>query len=400
MESELWAEFWLLAVGVVFPAQLFAQYIVPWNTTPVAALYVFVLALYVKSLDEGLTRGRSMGLAAAIAVVATIRPVDTIALAPIVLHLALSEWRRWKQGGAAIYRTSVAAVTVGIATGAVIVVSYLALHVLVYGFATSDYQKLSAAIGLDPALIPYRYLLLFNSPRDIYGEGTGILEEYPAVTLGLLGLTYSLLFGRYRGIPLAVLCYLGVYLSYVDFLPSGLWRFGNVHYLKWIFPVLVLLALYSAKEFIRAKKMARMAVAAAIVAPLSLMGFRGESSVVAQADNRNGKDVVLRASTPGPYFAIRFDTGDGNFESLYFPGHRLEIDGRPLFNTYDFKALFASGKANLVLHRPSSFVEARFEVAQKADLRVGGRIELIEPSLTLSNPFRCDTLTAFGVRLC
>ncbi len=389
-----------LALGVVLPAKLFAQYITPWSTTPVAALYVFALSLYVRALDRGLSRATSIGLAAAVALVATIRPIDAIPLAPIGLHLALSEWGRWKQGGTLVQREIVLAIAIGTAVGAAILVSYLVLHTLVYGFAPSEYSKVAAGIGFDPALIPYRYLLLFNSPREIYGEGTGILEEYPAVALGLLGLVYSMLFCRYKAIPFVVVCSLAIYLSFADFLPYGLWRHGNVHYLKWIFPVLVLLALHSARDLLRVQRVRRLFVAVAIVVPLTFLGFRGEASAAADTENRNGRDVVLTTRGPGPFFAIRFESVHGDFNSLYVPNHRLELDGRAMFNTIDFKALPLNGRASLVLHRPRSFVEARFKVAEESSLRVGGRIELIAPSVGLSSPFRCDTVTVFEIRLC
>ncbi|MBL7439168.1 hypothetical protein INQ32_25735, partial [Escherichia coli] len=39
---------------------------------------------------------------------------------------------------------------------------------------------------------------------------------------------------------LAALLYTAMMLAYVDLVPSGMWRFFNAHYFKWLFPMVAL----------------------------------------------------------------------------------------------------------------------------------------------------------------
>lgn len=381
----------------VLPADLFVLYVVPWSTTPVAALYVGILVVYVATVREGLTYWRSLALAAGSALVGAIRPTDAVALAPIFVHLVMHEWRRWGNANGHEHQRLLRSTAFGIAAAFFLLGLYLLLHLAVYGTAVSEYSRVAAAFGLDPSLIPLRYFLLFNSPRDFYGDGLGILEKYPLLVFGIFGLVYSLMFCRFKAIPLVVMSSLAIYLSFVDFLPSGLWRYANVHYLKWTFPVMVLLAFKSIGEVVMGATWVRAGAAFALVAPLTLLGVRGEVMGAVVVESRNGKDFVIHSSVPASYLAIRFKEAQGSFHSLYFDHHQLEIGNTTLSNTYDFRGVLLNGQANVVLHRPQSFSLARFRFSPDDDLILGEFVELIAPRLAFSNLFCCGSLTAHSM---
>lgn len=92
-----------------------------------------------------------------------------------------------------------------------------------------------------------------------------------------------------------------VLIAYVDLLPTGLWRFNNVHYFKWIFPLLGLTAWLFVRDAVQRPMAACLAIAGVLtVACLDLRA-------VPAARNEPARRLDFVAS-PGPdwnhvYFA-------------------------------------------------------------------------------------------------
>jgi hypothetical protein len=64
----------------------------------------------------------------------------------------------------------------------------------------------------------------------------------PWAALGLAGMVAASIRGGPAGMLAAgLLAHLVLYVSYVDLLPPGLWRFNNIHYWKWALPGYALL---------------------------------------------------------------------------------------------------------------------------------------------------------------
>ncbi|MEI9849839.1 MAG: hypothetical protein WDN24_02045 [Sphingomonas sp.] len=76
-----------------------------------------------------------------------------------------------------------------------------------------------------------------------------MLADLPWLFLGAAGLALGLLRAPagQRALTaclgLAALAYGALLIAYVDLLPTGLWRYGNVHYFKWMFPLFGLFVL-------------------------------------------------------------------------------------------------------------------------------------------------------------
>ena len=63
-----------------------------------------------------------------------------------------------------------------------------------------------------------------------------------------------------------------LYLSYVDLLPTGFWRYLNVHYWTWAFPGFALLAVLLLRDLLSARF--RLPAAAALAAVILLLCVR------------------------------------------------------------------------------------------------------------------------------
>jgi hypothetical protein len=96
----------------------------------------------------------------------------------------------------------------------------------------------------------------------------------------------------------ALLVHLLVFVSYVDLLPTGLWRFNNLHYFKWAIPGYALLGALLVRDLVRWRwAVPQVASAAALVllAGLSLLRV----APVAVAADAPAKMLIFHGDAPG-----------------------------------------------------------------------------------------------------
>ncbi len=202
--------------------ELFLQWVIPWSTTPAVALIWVLLALA--------ARGRSLfpiGLIAAVLLL--IRPTDALVSAIVLAWLLV---RRLRDGDLRLREV------VYLALGAAIpILPYAALHLAIYGPHPTPYTIQSGRIGLtlhDPV---WRAYVLLIEPRQWFFAGQGLFSREPWLVLGIVGIVWGALRSHRSALLSAVLiAYCLLYLAYVDLLPTGLWRFYNVHYFLWTLP--------------------------------------------------------------------------------------------------------------------------------------------------------------------
>ena len=242
----------------------------PWTTTPTIALTFGALASGLSAL--ALPRART-AFAAALAsgLVAAIRPGDL----PLVLPAtALALLFTGLQCGSALRLRLLASFVLGAVFG---LGTALVLHLSVWGPQPSPYMTASAAVGFEWRLLPLRWVLLMDGAAP-ETAGTGIAYAFPYLLLGIPALVVFALAGTrdaHRRAPHVVLgCYallsLVEFLSYRDLHPTGLWRFFNVHYFKWLFPLGGLYVVLLCREMI-AKR--RGAVAATVAASILMFSW-------------------------------------------------------------------------------------------------------------------------------
>ena len=161
------------------------------------------------------------------------------------------------------------------AGGLLLAVPYGLLHWRIYGMHTPPYLAMSAGIGFTLQDLGWKAYVLLVDPLEWFLEGRGLLSLAPYAALAGAGLVVAWAHGRAAGL-LAVLIGLHglLYLSYVDLLPVGMWRFFNVHYWQWALPGLALLAFLVLRDLLRWRRapgfpLAPLAVAATL--PLLLL---------------------------------------------------------------------------------------------------------------------------------
>lgn len=209
----------------------------PWTTTLSAALMWFGFGLLADLLFGNRVAARRAGLfGMVLALIPLVRPAD-LPVAAILGLFALPPLLR--------QRCLIAAIAAGGAT----IAAYASLYLAIYGMRLSDYILLSGEYGFNFADLGWKAIMVLVAPEPWFPGATGLIGGMPWLLPGAAGLLLGLAVLRgprqrlLLSLTLAALTYTIVMLAYVDLLPSGLWRFNNVHYFKWLFPLFALGAL-------------------------------------------------------------------------------------------------------------------------------------------------------------
>lgn len=149
----------------------------------------------------------------------------------------------------------------------------IALHLAIYGPRLTDYMLLSKAFGANFAWLGWKSYILLIEPMPWYPDGTGLLTMLPWLPLGAAGLLLFAATGTRKALTLLLLlpmlAYMLVMLTYIDLLPSGLWRYGNSHYFKWILPMFALFGWLFVRQLPRRPAPSLLALAVVLL-PASL----------------------------------------------------------------------------------------------------------------------------------
>lgn len=244
------------------------QFAVPWNTVPVAACYVFILAqLVARNGMTGRLGDFAIGIAAATVVV--MRPIDVLPLIPAGLVFLFQRLN----GPAPLAR-------IGVATGGILVVlvPVLALTLAIHGGFASPYVATSENIGFGFSQLPLRAYSILLDSQTVWEEKTALLALQSWLAIALPFFLFWTVANPRQSLLVAATCALSLiqYLAYNDFSPQNAVRFQSYHYLVWMLPVLTaggFAGAVNAFRFARLKATPVRAAAAAVLFFLSITIF-------------------------------------------------------------------------------------------------------------------------------
>jgi len=219
---------------------LWLQFVVPWNTVPIAALLMTLLCL-VRELrhDDALSKDLLIG-----ALVGAVAAIKWVELMPLTVLAAWYLWVTLRDRSMAWRRIGAAAVGALAVAGPV-----LALTVYIHHGITSPYTDTTARIGMSFADLPQRTFDIFIDAGPTYGDANsalfGLVPWFPI--LAPLALVGAVLRARELLAPVAPACASFLtYLAYNDFSPVGFLHFFLIHYVVWTLPVIAACGLYMA----------------------------------------------------------------------------------------------------------------------------------------------------------
>jgi hypothetical protein len=256
---------WAAALFLVplLDRRLVDAWVVPWSSTPTAALQWVLLALvaaHVMADRFVLWRAILMGVLAGLVI--AFRPTDIISAAVALGCAALFDilHRRPRLVGPLAMA----------AGGAAVVACYVALYLRIYGWHLSAYLTHSQKLGFYYDTLGYKAYTLLIDPRAWFGVDPdhwheGLFQRAPWLVFGLAGVlaAWFCVAPRLRWLLAALVGAIVLstvnYLAYIDLLATGIWRYGNVHYLKWAYPGMALLGFLVLRELVCGRR--RLAVA-------------------------------------------------------------------------------------------------------------------------------------------
>ena len=207
-------------------SMLFKQWAIPWNTSPSAALIWGLLAVSAAYLQG---QRRPFLLGALAGALPLIRPTDGIIGAICLVWLAATDLR-----AARLRRRDLGLIIAGLALP---VLPYAALYLAIYGLHPTAYMINSGNIELTVHNPIWRACVLLIEPRQWFFAGSGILSRIPWLLLGFAGALWAWRKGGVLALlSVCLTAYCLFFLCYIDLLPTGLWRYFNVHYFKWTLP--------------------------------------------------------------------------------------------------------------------------------------------------------------------
>lgn len=235
----------------------------PWTSTLSAALIWWLMAkagdlLVVRQGEISPRSAARFGAIAALVPLA--RPADLVIVLVLGGCVAIGIARQVR------LRTRLIAAVMAGAAAPIIV--YGLLHLAIYGPHATGYMRLSAEIGVRFAELGWKASILLLDPGPWFPGSEALLYRMPWLVLGVAGgimaLTAPDKDGRrwyLASLFAAATAYLLVLIAYVDLLPTGLWRFNNIHYFKWLFPLLGLTAWLFVRDGVQRQKAASLAIA-------------------------------------------------------------------------------------------------------------------------------------------
>jgi len=333
----------IILATVILPPAIFTQFILPWNTTPTAAIILGILLssqLYLRR--HGRVSAFAMGACGGSLIL--FRPTDMVVLPVMTLFAVVSAFRT---GGVRLVIRDGLIFWAGFALTAG---AGIAVYLTLYGMHESEYMRQAAGIGFDFYQLPEKWVSIVLDPTPLFPGQQGILQAYPWLALGFVGLVQLafLKFSKEHAlIALPILIYLTVYLSFVDLLPTGLWTFHNVHYLKWTLPFLGLFGYLGVKSLEVPKNRLAFVIAFAICAlPLSLhLQVNKINGASARSD---GSRKVFVSNAP-KLSAIDVPLTTGDTSTLYLTEHLMQADDKILRHIADFHVIAVADGARIVL---------------------------------------------------
>ncbi len=353
----------VFVLAVTWDSQIFSEWVIPWNSTPAAALVWAVLAVCARWL-AGVRHPVLLGALAG--AVPLFRPTEAPAVALCVAWVLVADWRAGVLG-----RRTLLGVAAG---GALLVGAGVGLHLAIHGPRASEYMLLSRRLGFSVRDLGWKAYVLLADPYWWFWDGPGLLRRAPWVALGFAGMVAALVRGRASGMLAAALTvHLLLYVSYVDLLPTGLWRFNNVHYFKWAVPGYALLAWLLVRDMVPWRWRLPSFVAAGAVVAMAGVSLVRVAPRAAGADEA-AKMLEYRGDAPG-------------FDASYFGAFRLR-DGRGvLANISDVRAFPVPGGMRVIGLSRRIEGDVVFEPGHGLpDGLVAGVPERFVPALVLGRP--------------
>ena len=365
-----WLSAAILIVGIVLFEPLRLQWIIPWTSTLAATLMMFAIFLldrFFRFRSDGgwslrSSAANALCFGATLGALAVTRMADFVIMAPVGLAYAFFVGRDLILGSGKLWM-AVVTVIAGASGFLFFIIGLFLFNYKVYGglfggpyFATAD------SFGFFPSILPEKVYSQIIDSFPLYGEaGQDWLSNIPVFTLTLAFLPALFIAPVpriFKLIAVTIVFQLGLYYSYSDIVPTGTFRYYNIHYFKWMMPLLLVSVVLILQGVWRRSEASRgyagaLATAGGIIVIATGVGLfhqRIPVKVLEQSDHQ----VVFALSQEKLDFIDIGATSD-NWNAIYFAkGFTVTVDGKLLRYPRDYHPYPIPTGMRLLFVRPVS----------------------------------------------
>jgi hypothetical protein len=212
----------------------------PWTSTLSAALIWSLLGCAVALMQDEWQRWRVLLSGLLAASLPLVRPPDLI-LGMIVIVVVLIA----RMSAGLLRFRDLGWLGIG---AAAVTLPYFALYLIIYGPHPTPYMDVVRDVGFVFSRLGWKTYVLLIGPRPWYPFGQPLLAVFPWLVMSLAEILLTIIGNKqnHRLILMLLIVLIVVhwtlYFAFTDLLPSGIWRFHLIHYLKWTLPALGLFA--------------------------------------------------------------------------------------------------------------------------------------------------------------
>ena len=260
-----------LAIGLLLPTRITvphvtdwvvaSQFVIPWNTNPIAPLYLGILLIMRRlPADERFHKDVVLGLL--VGAVAALRLADVVALVPVGLAYTFLRLRAAEP----VKHVAIAV------TGALLVfVPFVVLTWKIHVGLGSAYVDQAALIGVSFSDLHERFMVVFIDSSTVFDtDGLSIRSLQPwLMLLAPFAIFWAVADGRSGRLVVAVMAMsVAFYLAFNDFWPLNILQYYLIHYIAWIFPMIVAAGFAGAVVSVRQRRW--RSLAACLIGALAL----------------------------------------------------------------------------------------------------------------------------------
>ena len=370
-----WSSVIILFISTIFDFRIFENFTIPWTTTLNAALLSTAILglIWLREIIQGkrsrLKSWEVFFVSTSLGLLVPTRPVD----APVGLILGLA----FLMGYWKIFLSSPNKVPspfkfllIGISGALIGPIIFIAFNYLVFGNPLGSYIQVANGAGIFPLDFFEKFISIWLDGKTLYGDSpTSLTENIPWLLISIAGYLWVLFNGDFllRTIAVAIAAMLFVYLPYGDLLPTGIWRFLNIHYFKWILPYLGLFAWLLIQQIINGLKHRRGWVLPTTTLLLScLMTLSIQLSLETKTITSTLTNRSIEFEIPsGEVDYIDIKGIFGGFDTIYFGNHKAFIDGKELKPIREFRLLPQGSDVRVLFIRPVSGKSLEFTPDQR-----------------------------------
>lgn len=362
------------------------NYVIPWTSTMgVALISCGVLGLV--WADEAhrsgrvtFGQGRLFFVSVALGLLVPLRPADALVGAIILLGVLYSVWQI--NSPERYFSTAIKLLIIAFLGWVIGPILFVAFNLMSFGAAEGSYFKMATSNGLFIQDIPEKFYSLWIDSYPLYLEpGLTLLSKYPWFVFSLSGLCIAIVYGNVilRTLVAAIVVHFIVYMSYADLVPSGLFRYLNIHYFKWLMPFMAFFAWYGLRcMFGRSRASKKIVAARCIVSATIILILLFRMDVremdVTDFETREVDERVMIIFNSDE--AMSIDGIDmaglwGGFNEVYFGAHAVVVDGNRLSFPKDFRLISSPTGVRLLFTRPVNPLVIEFTADSRLNAAAG-----------------------------